>query len=138
MRVTAAGRRGQGLHRQVFRVHDIGSGRVADTIDNTARERDSQPTLCLDGLRIERQRALVEADCLGVALTRWRLRTCCASPEDVVERIRMHRWAGGLRTDKLGVERDRDPACDLVLQSEQIGRVAVEALGPQMRVGQRQ
>ena len=42
---------------------------------------------------------------------------------------------GGLRADQLEVERDRDPARDLVLQSEQIARVAVEPLGPEMRVG---
>jgi hypothetical protein len=43
--------------------------------------------------------------------------------------------AGGFRRDQLLLERDRDPGCDLVLQSEQIARVAVEALGPQMRAG---
>jgi hypothetical protein len=30
-------------------------------------------------------------------------------------------------------QRDRDPACDLVLQGEQIAHIAVEAVGPQMR-----
>jgi hypothetical protein len=114
----------------MFRAHDIGLGRVGHIIHHTARQRDRQPALCLDGLRIERQRALVETNRLGVALTRWRLRTCCASPEDVVQRIGMHGCAGGLRADQLRVKRDRDPPRNLVLQSEQIGRVAVEPLGP--------
>jgi hypothetical protein len=41
----------------------------------------------------------------------------------------------GLGGDQLEVERDRDPARDLVLQGEQIRHVAVEPLGPQMLVG---
>src|SRR5438105_2751986 len=36
--------------------------------------------------------------------------------------------------DQLKVERNGDPARDLVLQGEQIAYVSVEALGPQMRV----
>jgi len=40
-----------------------------------------------------------------------------------------------LSPDQLHVERVRDPARDLVLQREQVADVAVEALGPQMRVG---
>jgi hypothetical protein len=42
---------------------------------------------------------------------------------------------GGLCGDQLEVERDSDLARDLVLQGEQIARVAIETLGPQMRVG---
>ncbi len=42
---------------------------------------------------------------------------------------------GGLRGYQLDAERVREPARDLVLQSEQIARVAVEPLGPQMRIG---
>jgi hypothetical protein len=42
---------------------------------------------------------------------------------------------GGLRSDQLDPERIREPARDFVLQSEQIARVAVEPLGPQMGIG---
>jgi len=41
----------------------------------------------------------------------------------------------GLCSDQLDAERIREPARYLVLQSEQIARVNVEPLGPQMRVG---
>ena len=45
-------------------------------------------------------------------------------------------WSpGGLGVDELEVQRDRYSAGDLVLQREQIAGVAVEAVGPQMRVG---
>jgi hypothetical protein len=42
---------------------------------------------------------------------------------------------GGLRCDQLNLERIPDLARNLVLQSEQIAYVAVEALGPQVRIG---
>jgi hypothetical protein len=42
---------------------------------------------------------------------------------------------GGLHSDQLDAERDREPARDLVLQGEQIARIAVEPLCPKMRVG---
>jgi hypothetical protein len=42
---------------------------------------------------------------------------------------------GCLRSDQLQVERVCNPASYLALQGEQINRVAVEPLGPQMRVG---
>jgi hypothetical protein len=42
--------------------------------------------------------------------------------------------AGGVRPSGRR-QRDCDPGRDLVLQAEQIARVTVEALGPQMRVG---
>ena len=42
---------------------------------------------------------------------------------------------GGLGGDQLDAERVREPARDLILQSEQIARVAVEPLGPKMRIG---
>jgi hypothetical protein len=44
-------------------------------------------------------------------------------------------WPGSLHADQLKIELDRDPARDVVLQGEQIVRVAVETLGPEMRVG---
>jgi len=42
---------------------------------------------------------------------------------------------GRLRGDQLDAERVREPASDLGLQTEQIGRVTVEPLRPEMRVG---
>jgi hypothetical protein len=41
---------------------------------------------------------------------------------------------GSLRVDQLEVERDGDPARDLVLQGEQFTRVAIEPFRPQMRL----
>jgi hypothetical protein len=38
--------------------------------------------------------------------------------------------ACGFRADQLEVQRDGDPARDLVLQGEQMADVAVEPLGP--------
>jgi len=42
---------------------------------------------------------------------------------------------GGLRGNQLGAERVREPARDLVLQSEQIVHLAVEPVCPEVRVG---
>ena len=42
---------------------------------------------------------------------------------------------GGLCSDQLNIERVREPARDLALQDKQIGRVAVEPIRPEMRVG---
>ena len=53
----------------------------------------------------------------------------------MVERIGMPGRPGGLRSDQLDAERVRDPARDLVLQREQIARVAVEPFSPEMRIG---
>ena len=135
MRKRAAGRCRQGLPDQSFRARDVGCGRVGHFIEHAARERGRQPALRLDGPRIERQRALEQADRLRIFVTRRRLRHCGASPENVVQRVGILGRPGGLRADQREVERDRDPARDLVLQGEQIARVAVEPLGPQMRVG---
>jgi hypothetical protein len=43
----------------------------------------------------------------------------------------------GLYANQLKVERDGDPARNLVLQGEQIAGIAVEPLGPQMGVSRR-
>src|SRR6516162_2432185 len=56
-------------------------------------------------------------------------------PENVVERVGMLGGPRSLSSDQLYIERYRDPARDLVLQSEQIGHVAVESLSPQMSIG---
>jgi hypothetical protein len=42
---------------------------------------------------------------------------------------------GSLSGHQLKVERDRDPARNLVLQGEQIARVAAETFSPDMRIG---
>jgi hypothetical protein len=42
---------------------------------------------------------------------------------------------GGLRSDQLDAEGVGEAARDLVLQGEQIARVAIEPLGPKMRIG---
>ena len=42
---------------------------------------------------------------------------------------------GGRRVDQLEVERNRDPVRNLLLHGEQVARVTVEPLCPQMRVG---
>ena len=46
----------------------------------------------------------------------------------------MPSWTGRFRNSQLDIERERDLARDLVLEREQIARVAVKALGPEMRV----
>ena len=43
--------------------------------------------------------------------------------------------ATGLRAEKFEIERDRDPARNLVLQREEIPSVAIEPLRPKMCVG---
>jgi hypothetical protein len=58
-----------------------------------------------------------------------------ATAENVVQHIGVFGGPGCLGGDQFEVERDSDSAGDLVLQREQIARVAVEALGPDMRVG---
>jgi hypothetical protein len=58
-----------------------------------------------------------------------------APPENAVERVGMLGRPGGLRTDQLDTEGVREPARDLLLQSEKIARVAVEPLRPRMRIG---
>ena len=101
---------------------------------HAARDRDHQPALSLYGPRIERQRALEQADLLRESVTRWRLFLCGASPENVVQRLGMFGRSAGLGPDQLQVERNRDPARDLVLQREQIACVAIEPVGPKVRV----
>ena len=78
---------------------------------------------------------LEEANPLYIDVARWRLQPGGASPENVVQSVWMVGRPGSLRSNQLEAERSRDPARDLVLQDEQIARVAVEPLGPQMRVG---
>ena len=58
MGIRIAGRRCQGLADQPFRTCEVGCDRVGQSIGHAAREHDRQPALSLDGLRVERQRAL--------------------------------------------------------------------------------
>jgi hypothetical protein len=44
----------------------------------------------------------------------------------------MFGWPGRLCADQFQVERDRDTSCDFVLHGEQIARVAVEPLRPEV------
>src|SRR5690348_1244271 len=46
-------------------------------------------------------------------------------------------WPGGFRPNKLEVKRYSNSVRDLVLKREQIARVRVEALGPEVGVGLR-
>ena len=70
-----------------------------------------------------------------MVLPRLRLRPCGAPAEDIVERVGLLGRSGGLRGDQFEVQLDRNPTRDLILQSEQITRVAVEPLRSQMCVG---
>ena len=58
MGIRIAGRRCQGLADQPFRTCEVGCDRVGQSIGHAACEHDRQPALSLDGLRVERQRAL--------------------------------------------------------------------------------
>ena len=69
------------------------------------------------------------------AVTRMLLKSHSAPSENIVERIGMLGRPGGLRRNQLDAERVREPARDLVLQSEQVACVAVEPIPPKMRVG---
>ena len=62
------------------------------------------------------------------------LQPCGASAENIVGRIRGLGRPSGLRSDQLDAKRVGDPTRDLVLQGEEIAGVAIEWLGPQMRV----
>src|SRR6516164_1870514 len=66
---------------------------------------------------------------------RMRLEPCSAPPENVVEGVGMFGRPGRFRPDEFKVESNPDPAGDLILQGEQIARVAIGAVSPQMRVG---
>jgi len=85
---------------------------------------------------IERQCALVERDLLRIILTRRHPSQVQRTPaENVVQRIGLNGRSGSFSTDELEVKSDGYSAGDLVLQSKQIARVAVQPVGPQMRVG---
>ena len=93
-----------------------------------------QSTFCFDLLGIEKQCTFEQTYGLPEGVGRSGLRHYSARPENVVERVGIFGRPGGLHGDQLSVEGSCDPARDLVLQSEQVDRVAVEPLRPQMDV----
>src|SRR5260370_24120293 len=94
-----------------------------------------QITPGLHGSRIEGQCALEQANGVGKAGPSSRLVYYGTSAENILQRVGVLGRTTGLRGDQLEVERDGDPAGDLVLQGEEIARVAIEPLSPEMRVG---
>jgi hypothetical protein len=132
----AAGECRQGSIGERFRMCEVGRGEGSHLIEHARCQLRCQ--IALRPLRtwIERQRTLVERNLLRIILTRRhpsQIKSPCA--HNIIERIRPNGRSGGLRTDEFEVKRDRYSARDLVLQRKQIARVAVQAVGPQMRVG---
>ena len=126
MRGGGPGRHGQSLCSQVFGARDISSGRIGHLIYHTAGKRVCKEAPRFGGLRVERQCSLEPVNSISVVVTGWRLRLSSASPENAVQRVGISGRPGGLCGDQLYVERIRDPACDLVLQGEQVGGLAIE------------
>ena len=62
------------------------------------------------------------------------LQPCGASSKHVVQHVGIIGRQGSLRSDQFEIEGVCDPTRDLVLQGEEIAGVAIESLGPQMRV----
>jgi hypothetical protein len=124
----------QGSLGERFRTSDVGSRRLAHLIMDAACESCREPTLRLKGRRIELQCAPEPTDRFGVIVARTRLRHSSASTENAVDRVGMLCRPGRLPADQLDIKRDGDPTRDLVLQSEQIARITVKLLGPQMRI----
>ena len=112
----------------------ISGRRVGHVIHNAARERACQHAFRCDRPGVERQRTLQQADSFRVVGAGGRLQIRRTCPENVIHRVGIVGRPDGLPADQLQVERDGDPARDLVLQREQIARVAIESLGPQMCV----
>ena len=77
---------------------------------------------------------LEQVDGLGSVLASCTLGPNGAAPEDIIHRIGVLCRPSGFRLHELEAEHDCDPAGDLVLQSEQVSRITIEPLGPQMRV----
>jgi hypothetical protein len=78
---------------------------------------------------------LEETDFLGEAVSPRPLIQGGASAKNVIEHLGSIDRAGGFRRYHFQAEGGCDPAGDLVLQREQIIRVAVEPLRPQMAAG---
>ena len=66
MRKRKAGRRRQGLIDQLFRACEVGRRRVSHPSEHVGHQYARQATLCLDGLRVERQGVLQQINCLSV------------------------------------------------------------------------
>src|SRR5260370_31418155 len=108
----------------------MGCGWAAKAIEPPTRGRARQHALHLDGMRIEHQGELQKSDSLSIPFARCWPRMRSAGAENVFQHIGTLGSTGGLRCDQLLVERDGDPGGDVVLQSEQIARIAIEPLGP--------
>ena len=134
MRLRVAGRRRQGLPREPFRARDIGTNRGGPSGHHASTQHVCQAALRLGGPGVECQGVLKQAYRLRVAVARRRLPECGHAPQNIVERVGSRGRPGGLSGKQLQVKRSRDAARDLVLQSVQIGCVAVEPLCPQMGV----
>jgi hypothetical protein len=121
----------QGMPGQVFRACDVGRGRVGHSTHYPGRELACQIALRRHGLRVERQCTLIQADRLRKILAGLRfVQRRGSRPENVVQRVGMLGRPRGLHADQLKVERDCDPARDLVLQSEEIAQVAIPTARP--------
>jgi hypothetical protein len=68
MRKRAAGRCCQGLLAQPFRAFKIGSRRGGQTIEHAAGKRARHHALRLDGVGVERQGSLQQADALYISM----------------------------------------------------------------------
>jgi hypothetical protein len=128
---TAVGGCGQGLPGQGFCTRQICRGRVGHIIDDAGREVGRQTAPGVDGLRIECQRTLKKRNRLRISFARWRpTNKKSTRTKDVVYCDGVLAWPSGLRPPELEVKCHCDAARDLVLQSEQIARIAVETLSP--------
>ena len=132
MRIRGVGR---SLCEQAFGAGEVGGAGAAHFEQYAFGVRVRQPEPRLGRPRVERQCPLQKGDRLGRAVARRRFRQQRAPPENIIQRIGVGGRAGGLGADQRTVERDRDAAGDLVLQGEEVAHLAVEPLGPQMRVG---
>jgi hypothetical protein len=93
------------LADQPFHTSQVARGLAGRSVEHAADERVCQSDLCLDGLRIERQRVLEQADLLCLILTRIRLQPRGASAENVVLRIGMLARPSGFGSDQLDAQR---------------------------------
>src|SRR5215472_14805679 len=109
MRETVAGRRGQGLLSQALGARQISRGCVGHIINDTTHEPERHSDFRLDGLRVERQRALEQSDCLSPSFARRRPPSkYSTSTKNIVQCIVVVGWPSGLRLPELEVERDCD------------------------------
>jgi len=101
---------------QPFRTCEGGRGRVGHSAEHAAGQRMRPIGSMPRRSAIEHNASSYKriANCLRIAVARPRLQPCSACPENLVERLGMLGWPGGLRSHQLDAERVRDPARDLV------------------------